>query len=177
MEYSSQIPRCQHIKVNGTQCGSPALRRHRFCFFHKRYQDQRIVLNSASKRRAAIDLPVLEDANSVQVGLMQVIRLLSSGQLDTKTGGLLLYGLQTASFNLRHTTFETHYPTRIVIDPRRVDETRIGGDLWCKEDFPEEEDEEDDDQEEEQDENEDDDATGDSEDGEDDPGAGYSVNG
>jgi hypothetical protein len=26
--------RCQHIKVNGTQCGSPALRRHKFCFFH-----------------------------------------------------------------------------------------------------------------------------------------------
>ena len=33
--------RCQHIKVNGTQCGSPALRRNRFCFFHKRFQDQR----------------------------------------------------------------------------------------------------------------------------------------
>jgi hypothetical protein len=34
--YMSSYPnRCQHIKINGTQCGSPALRRNRFCFFHK----------------------------------------------------------------------------------------------------------------------------------------------
>jgi hypothetical protein len=30
------VPRCQHIKVNGTQCGSPALRNRRLCFFHDR---------------------------------------------------------------------------------------------------------------------------------------------
>jgi hypothetical protein len=33
------VPRCQHLKVNGIQCGSPALRRNRFCFFHKRFQE------------------------------------------------------------------------------------------------------------------------------------------
>lgn len=26
--YSPNIPRCQYIKVNGTQCGSPAMRRN-----------------------------------------------------------------------------------------------------------------------------------------------------
>ncbi len=144
MDYLPQVPRCQHIKVNGTQCGSPALRRNRFCFFHKRWHEQRIALNSARARRvrASLDLPVLEDANSVQVGLMQVIRLLTSGQMDTKTAGLLLYALQTASFNLRHTNFEPCHATRIVIDPRRVDETPLGGDLWSEEDFPEQENEE-----------------------------------
>ena len=38
--------RCQHIKVNGVQCGSPALRRNRFCFFHKRFHDERIRLSA-----------------------------------------------------------------------------------------------------------------------------------
>src|SRR5207342_3170496 len=87
--------RCQHIKVNGTQCGSPALKRNRFCFFHKRWHEQRIVINShkARKSRPSLDLPVLEDANSIQVGLMQVMRLLLNGQLDPKTAGLLLYAL------------------------------------------------------------------------------------
>ena len=146
--YSSNIPRCQHIKVNGTQCGSPAVRDRRFCFFHKKWHDQRIVINSAQARQSppTLDLPVLEDANSVQVALMQVMRLLISHQIDHKTAGLLLYALQTASFNLRRTDFEPVVKTKIVIDPTRVDETALGESQWQNEDFenPEESDEEED---------------------------------
>ena len=136
--YSPNVPRCQHIKTNGTQCGSPALRNQRFCYFHKKWHDQRVVINSARARRtrAALDLPVLEDADSVQVGLMQVMRLTLSGQLDSKTAGLMLYALQTASFNLRHTNFEPRFKHEIVIDPRRVDETLLGENVWENEDFP-----------------------------------------
>jgi hypothetical protein len=146
--YSSNIPRCQHIKVNGTQCGSPAVRDRRFCFFHKKWHDQRIVINSAQARQSppTLDLPVLEDANSIQVALMQVMRLLISHQIDHKTAGLLLYALQTASFNLRRTDFEPVVKTKIVIDPTRVDETALGESQWQNEDFenPEEPDEEED---------------------------------
>jgi hypothetical protein len=144
--YSSNIPRCQHIKVNGTQCGSPAVRDRRFCFFHKKWHDQRIVINSAQARQSppTLDLPVLEDANSIQVALMQVMRLLISHQIAHKTAGLLLYALQTASFNLRRTDFEPVVKTKIVIDPTRVDETALGDPQWQNEDFenPEETDEE-----------------------------------
>ena len=135
--YSSNIPRCQHIKVNGTQCGSPAVRDRRFCFFHKKWHDQRIVINSAQARQSppTLDLPVLEDANSIQVALMQVMRLLISHQIDHKTAGLLLYALQTASFNLRRTDFEPVVKTKIVIDPTRVDETALGDPQWQNEDF------------------------------------------
>ena len=78
---SSYPDRCQHLKINGTQCGSPALRRNRFCFFHKRFQDERIRLAADRKRRglATFVLPVLEDANSIQMALMQVMRLLVYG--------------------------------------------------------------------------------------------------
>src|SRR2546427_2822502 len=147
--YSPNIPRCRHIKTNGMQCESPALRRNRFCYFHKKWHDQRVVINSARARRtrAALDLPILEDADSVQVGLMQVMRLTLTGQLDSKTAGLMLYALQTASLNLRRTNFEPLHKTDIVIDPRRVDETPLGEDVWENEDFedPEEEDPEEDD--------------------------------
>jgi len=135
--YSSNIPRCQHIKVNGTQCGSPAVRDRRFCFFHKKWHDQRIVINSAQARQSppTLDLPVLEDANSIQVALMQVMRLLISHQIDHKTAGLLLYALQTASFNLHRTDFEPVVKTKIVIDPTRVDETALGDPQWQNEDL------------------------------------------
>jgi len=77
---------------------------------------------------------------------MQVMRLTLTGQLDSKTAGLMLYALQTASLNLRRTNFEPLHKTDIVIDPRRVDETLLGENVWENEDFedPEEDPEEDD---------------------------------
>jgi hypothetical protein len=138
--------RCQHIKVNGTQCGSPALRRNRFCYFHKRHHEERVALSAdrakATRRRnAAIDLPVLEDANSIQVSLMQIMRLIVAGQLDNKTAGLLLYALQTASVNLARTNFE---PLRnsVILDPAAVGETPFGAQIWSDSDFISESDDE-----------------------------------
>ena len=136
--------RCQHLKTNGTQCGSPALRRNRFCYFHKRYQDERIRLNVDRRRRgtATFILPVLEDANSIQMSLMQIMRLLLTGQIEHKTASLLLYALQTASTNLRLTRFDPRVH-EVILDPRHaaespLDETR----LWNDEDFEEDEEEE-----------------------------------
>jgi hypothetical protein len=138
--------RCQHIKVNGTQCGSPALRRNRFCYFHKRHHEERIALAAdraksagRSRRRAAIDLPVLEDANSIQVSLMQIMRLIIAGNIDSKTAGLLLYALQTASGNLQRTKFEPRMHD-VTLDPRSVADTLLGERIWEDEDFEEEED-------------------------------------
>jgi hypothetical protein len=152
--YPNSIPRCEHLKINGTQCESPALKRNHYCYFHKRWQDARIVLNAnrARRGRPALDLPVLEDANSIQVSLMQIMRLILSGQIDPKTAGLLLYALQTASSNLRRVDFEPVVKTRVVIDPKTVDQTSLGEDPWDRDDFEEEEE---DDQEEGSDENED----------------------
>ena len=134
--------RCQHLKINGTQCGSPALRRNRFCFFHKRFQDQQIKLTADRARRgvATFVLPVLEDANSIQVALMQVMRLLVSQQIDHKTASLLLYALQTASTNLRMTDFKP-YLHEVILDPRNAANTPLDEHIWEDEDFEEEKDE------------------------------------
>jgi len=137
--------RCQHIKINGTQCGSPALRRNRFCYFHKRHHDERIELNSdrqkndrqkaaRSRRRVAIDLPVLEDANSIQVSLMHITRLLIAGDIDAKTAGLVLYALQTASSNLHHTRFEPNMRD-VILDPSSVGQIPLGANAWDDADF------------------------------------------
>jgi hypothetical protein len=141
--------RCQHIKVNGVQCGSPALRRSRFCFFHKRFQDERIRLAAdnakanARARRASstFTLPVLEDANSIQVALMQVMRMLLSHQIEHKTASLLLYALQTAIGNLNRTKFDPNYHD-IILDPRDAAITPLNYRAWEDHEFEEEEEEE-----------------------------------
>lgn len=140
--YPSSISRCQHIKVNGTQCGSPALKGRRLCFFHNRWREARIEFcqsGAPAHYITSIDLPVLEDANSVQVAIMQVLRLILAKQLDQKTAGLLLYGLQTASINLNRTRFE---PTQrdVVIEPRHVADNCLGDHAWHPSDFEEHDD-------------------------------------
>jgi hypothetical protein len=142
MWYDVHIPRCTHIKTNGTQCGSPALRGRRFCFFHKNWQGQHIQLNAQPAAPLRFTMPVLEDADSIQVALMQVMRLILAGQLEPKTAGLLLYALQTASLNLRQMSLEPRDRERVVIDPRSVADNGVGEDAWSKEEFEEEEEEE-----------------------------------
>jgi hypothetical protein len=140
--------RCQHLKINGTQCGSPAMRRNRFCFFHKRFQDERIKLSADRARRgvATFVLPVLEDANSIQIALMQVMRLLVAQQIDHKTASLLLYALQTASTNLRLANFKP-FSKDVILDPRNVANTALDSHIWDDEDFEEDETEDDDNEE------------------------------
>ncbi len=161
------VPRCQHVKVNGTQCGSPALHSRRLCFFHNNVRGARAKILADTSAPRMFDLPLLEDANAVQMALMKVIQMLGSGRMDHRTAGLMLYALQTATSNLRHTDLEADDATNVVIYREDVQRTDIGGPQWDEDDFvypgEEEEDEteneieEDEEEEEEKEEEEDDD--------------------
>lgn len=129
------VPRCQHVKVNGVQCGSPALRHRAHCFFHTRVEHEREVALENRCGKRSFGFPLLEDATSIQVALMKVIHLLGSGALDHKTAGLMLYALQTASYNLRNAKFEPEKLTDVVIDEDTVDLTRMRGAQWSTRDF------------------------------------------
>ncbi len=118
------------------------LRRNRFCFFHKRFQDERIRLGADRRRGVAtFILPVLEDANSIQMAIMQIMRLILTGQIEHKTASLLLYALQTASSNLHSTKFEPRIH-QVVLNPRAAADLPLNCDAWDDEDFEEEDDEE-----------------------------------
>jgi len=128
--YPVNIRRCQHIKVNGTQCKSPALRREKFCYFHTRWHGS-VKFRNALRKREFSGLPILEDANSIQVGLAEVMLHLVTKEIDTRTGALMLYALQTASANLRMTSFEPE-PTQVVIDQKCVKQRPLGTSAWSK---------------------------------------------
>lgn len=133
------VPRCQHVKVNGVQCGSPALRRKCHCYFHERVQYERKLAAQDKSAPRNFGFPLLEDANSIQVALMKIVQMLGAGSLDVKTAGLMLYALQTASTNLRHAKFEPEKLTDIIIDEDTVDLTRLSGPQWSSRDFTEKE--------------------------------------
>ncbi len=133
------VPRCQHVKMNGTQCGSPALRRRRHCFFHERIRREQARIKADGSAHGHFELPLLEDANCVQVALMKTIQMLASGRMEHKTAGLILYALQTASHNLRYTDLEVEDVSDVVIDRDDVSATCINGPQWYEEDFDDEE--------------------------------------
>ncbi|MFY9841938.1 MAG: hypothetical protein ACLP0H_03985 [Terriglobales bacterium] len=128
--YPVTIRRCHHLKVNGTQCGSPALRREKHCYYHMRWHSG-AKFHANLRANEIAGLPILEDANSIQVGLAEVMRQLVTKQIDHRTAGLLLYALQTASANLRMTSFEPE-PTRVVIDRKSVARRPIGASAWSR---------------------------------------------
>ena len=123
------IRRCQHIKVNGIQCGSPAMRNERFCFFHEECRVACRDINMRFKEHGIIKLPTLEDANSIQLGLGEVMRLLVTQQIDYRIATLLLRALRIAAANVKFTSLEPQ-PTRIVIDPKCVGNRPLGATAW-----------------------------------------------
>jgi len=127
--YPVTIRRCQHIKVNGIQCGSPAKRNERHCYFHEQCRLMSREINMKFSEHGIINLPTLEDANSIQLGLAEVMRLLVTQQIDHRTASLLLRALRTAAANVKFTSLEPQ-PTHVVIDPSCVENRPLGATAW-----------------------------------------------
>ena len=130
MSSTKPILRCQHIKVDGVQCGSPALRGERRCYFHERWN--RVEANVKSGRSLGhTGLPPLEDTNSIQLALAEVMQLAIMGHIEYRVFALLLRALRIASANLKHLSV-TPKPTHIVIDPESVENRPLGATAWSE---------------------------------------------
>ena len=129
--YPVTVKRCQHIKINGTQCGSPALHDGKFCYYHIRYHWPELEATPDNNEWAK-RFPTLEDANSIQVELAHVMERLVMQEVDHKTAALMLYALQTASMNLKRTSLEPAMSTQVVIDRESVANRPIGATAWSR---------------------------------------------
>ncbi|MBZ5503873.1 MAG: hypothetical protein LAO78_00170 [Acidobacteriia bacterium] len=96
LERADQAPRCPKIKEGGTQCGSPKMKDHIYCYAHHQ------MLEARAKK---LVLPALEDANAILMAVMIVQRALIDDEITEKKAGLLLYSLQIAAANVGKTTF------------------------------------------------------------------------
>jgi len=123
---SLAAPRCRHIKVSGIQCGSPALRKKSFCFYHQQNRPLTVECYSEGKYSTGeIVLPVFEDAHSIQTVIRQVVQMVLQKRIEQKTASLLLYALQLASSNLKRMELEKPQPAEVVIDPETVSQTPL----------------------------------------------------
>ena len=121
---SLTAPRCQHIKVSGIQCGSPALRKKSFCFYHQQNRPLTVECYSEGQYSTGeIVLPVFEDAHSIQTVIRQVVQLVLQKRIERKTAGLLLYALQISSSNLKRMELEKPQPEQVVTDLETESET------------------------------------------------------
>jgi hypothetical protein len=144
---------CRHIKTNGRRCKSPSLGQSAFCYFHSRLHRRHrnlaqnapaLLENNANPTTSAtgipqylpesapleLDLPPLEDVESIQVSISLLIAALARNRIDSKRATVLLYGLQLASTNARSITIEPS-PTSII---RSLARTKSGLDLALRED-------------------------------------------
>jgi hypothetical protein len=118
--------RCQHVKAAGVQCGSPALRNIKYCYYHQQGRSQAIEYYSEAPYTAIdTDLPLFEDAYSIQLAIRHVVHMLMHDIIDNKKAGLLLYSLQIASANLKQMKAETPQPAQIVVDLDQLAETPL----------------------------------------------------
>jgi len=127
---------CRHIKINGERCGCPALRDHAFCYFHRTIAlshprpapepTPTIIhpLNGGEPQiippQPTLNLPPLEDRESIQLATSMIIGALARNTLDTKRAATLLYGLQVASANarnLKHTPLLSYLVTETTLTP------------------------------------------------------------
>jgi hypothetical protein len=146
---------CRHIKTNGQRCKSPSLGLLAFCYFHSRlHRRHKELLKSSSALAVAhpkptlstpeepqsapdyatqnpieLDLPPVEDAESIQVSISLLIAALARNRIDPKRAAVLLYGLQLASSNAKSIITEPY--TSSVI--RSVARTKSGRDLATRE--------------------------------------------
>ncbi len=94
---------CTHIKVTGVRCGSPTLRGEQFCYFHQ--HAHRGVRKPPQSRLHPI--AILEDEESIQASLMEVINALMRDTIDVRGAELILRALHIAVKNASRVMFAT----------------------------------------------------------------------
>ena len=90
---------CSHIKTNGALCHAVALKGDRFCYFHRDARERAKRQAHNVRHYEGFALPLLEDRESIQISLHEVMLAIVKQRLDPKQAGLLLYALQIATTN------------------------------------------------------------------------------
>jgi len=86
MPIHPNVPRCQHIKLNGQRCGSPAVKGIKHCFFHY----------GIIRKPRELKLPPIEDDSTLLVATGRILDAMASKKIERGDGTSMLYGIQVA---------------------------------------------------------------------------------
>ena len=103
------VPICEHVKMDGIRCGSPALHGGQYCYYHDgqyRAVPSRLIPgitisyreDSLGRRRPSRRPQSAED---VQIGFMQVIHVVAGGLLEPRRARLIVSALKRAAAEIR----------------------------------------------------------------------------
>ncbi len=95
---------CEFIRANGKRCGSPALRDKSLCYHHFLNNRHSVLPGQPGYR-----LPMLEDAETIQVTITHLMRAVILGHIDHPRARMLLNALQLAIRNIRRANFHPHF--------------------------------------------------------------------
>lgn len=105
MPTTQKVRICTHIKVNGTRCGSPALREEIFCYFH-----QRMIRGVRTPPKSRLHpIALLESKESIQASLMEIVNALVRNHIDVNRARLILRALYVAMKNAPQARFEPYH--------------------------------------------------------------------
>jgi hypothetical protein len=117
-----EVKLCRHIKTSGLQCRGAALAGSVFCYFHNRlhrshdpYRDKLFLQPGHEPGSRYLQLPPLEDRDSIQIAISSVVNALATGCIDERRAYALFNGLYLASANARGLRLVCH-PTKGVRD-------------------------------------------------------------
>jgi hypothetical protein len=82
------------VRTNGVRCGSPALKQRVFCYYH---------FKASCPPPVSCEITPVETADGIQIAIGNVLQALDNDRIDIKKAVAMLYGLQTASSNLKRT--------------------------------------------------------------------------
>jgi len=103
------VPLCQHVKPDGSRCGTPAIRNHKYCYHHttvrklvpKTTVHGLLTSGTTGEPYVAFELPFLETPEAIQIGFMQLIHGVGTGLMEPKRARMILSALYGAAANLR----------------------------------------------------------------------------
>lgn len=93
LKLADKAPRCSHLKSNGKPCRAPAIGNRQFCVFHARSID--------NQENPKINVEVLENRESLQLTVKQIMEQIVSGRIESQTASLLLRAVQVANSTLK----------------------------------------------------------------------------
>jgi hypothetical protein len=99
-------PTCKHTKPNGLFCKSPALNGDDYCYFHRSARERAKRQARQARLYLPLQIPLLEDRETIQMTLSEVMNALVQDRISSKVAGLLLYGMQAALCNANKIQFE-----------------------------------------------------------------------
>jgi hypothetical protein len=98
----SMPTQCTHVRVNGYRCGSVAMKGQNLCYFHARMRRRA----KAGVNTAFAQVLLLEDAESIQASLMQLVDLLLAEQIDARRARVIVSALTLASHNVKNLSID-----------------------------------------------------------------------